>query len=383
MIRFTPDSFGARIGRRRYSRICVVVLGLIIPVTALLRTPVGAQQPETRILSASANSPDIVKVGESVSFTITLDKAPNFKGGTLVYWILGPDNGSVVSGVTLEPGKSVYILNFQVPAGAPGGTWKLNELKVFTGFGQAIPLKFKAVPFQVIPDSSLIFPTTAEAKINPSQLQLLRREALNVQARIQVLKANVVRMQEPAKRDQLIGILRGNLNDGLEAVQRTERSFTELGAGQSTLEAGRVFFADLRASYRQALQDLASIRGQVGISTKFLIMRFVRLQGYPALAQGPLRVLEQNVLAYSVVATKGDLTFDLEVNSAPQGATVFFWRRGDSQRKNSKPTNSVIPALPYAIWLVRFQVPGYRDEEREHDPFREANHVVSVEMHKQ
>ena len=113
------------------------------------------------------------------------------------------------------------------------------------------------------------------------------------------------------------------------------------------------------------------------------MLGFVGQPRYPTLAQGPLRVLEQNELAYSVVANNGDLTFDLEVNSAPQGATVFFWRRGDSERKNNKPTNSIIPALPYAIWLVRFQIPGYRNEEREHDPFHEPNHVLKVELHKQ
>jgi hypothetical protein len=103
---------------------------------------------------------------------------------------------------------------------------------------------------------------------------------------------------------------------------------------------------------------------------------------YPPLAQGVLRVLEQNELAYSLVANKEGLTFNLEVNSVPAGATIFYWHRGDEERKNNNPTNSTIASLPYAIWFVRIQMPGYKVEEREHDPFREPNHVLNVELHK-
>lgn len=39
-----------------------------------------AQQPETGSVAIAINSPDIVKAGETVTFTITLDRAPNFKG---------------------------------------------------------------------------------------------------------------------------------------------------------------------------------------------------------------------------------------------------------------------------------------------------------------
>src|SRR6267378_903236 len=37
------------------------------------------------------------------------------------------------------------------------------------------------------------------------------------------------------------------------------------------------------------------------------------------------------------------------------GATISYRRRGDSYRQHPDQTNSVIRALPYAIWTIRFQ----------------------------
>jgi hypothetical protein len=101
---------------------------------------------------------------------------------------------------------------------------------------------------------------------------------------------------------------------------------------------------------------------------------------YPVLAQAVFRAFEQNELAYKIVSDSGTLVFDLDVSSSPTGATVSYRRRGDHYRQNVNPTNTVIKELPYAIWQVRFQKQGYREEEREHDPFRDPNHFVHVEL---
>ncbi len=219
--------------------------------------------------------------------------------------------------------------------------------------------------------------------ISLEEVKLLEREAIRVQARIQNLKANLSQARQPLTRNQLITILRSSLNEALKDVRRTERTFNELGRDTLMFTPGKIFFADLQSSYRHALEDLTHTQAGSQIEPRLQKITFRDEPRYPALAQGPLRVLEQNELAYSVVVNKKNLTFDLEVNSVPSGATVFFWRRGDSERKNNKPTNSTVTELPYAIWFVRFQLPGYKDEEREHDPFREPNHVLNVELHKQ
>lgn len=370
-------------------RILLFLLCFGICITLFFNLPLSSQQTDPGTLAVATNPSDIVKAGEKVSFTITLDRAPNFKGGALLYWIIAPNKTTIQSAIDLELGRRVYKLDFYVPVAASGGTWTLSELKFSPGFGELIPLKFKPVSFQVIPNTSLIFPAAAEAKVNPSQVQLLRQEAVRVQTRIQTLKANLTKIQPQLKREQLITLLRRYLNEALDAVERTERSFNDLKGSEPELLAAKVFFEDLQTSYRQALEQLANAQAQAQNEPLFQVVTLATETqikrdpiAYPLLAQVALRVLEQNELAYNVVANKESLTFDLEVNSIPAGATVYFWRRGDPERKNDKPTNSTIPSLPYAIWLVRFQAPGYRDEEREHDPFREPNHVMTVELQK-
>jgi len=95
-----------------------------------------------------------------------------------------------------------------------------------------------------------------------------------------------------------------------------------------------------------------------------------------------LRPMEQNELAYKVVADEGSLVFDLEVDSTPEGAAVSYYRKGDPPHANPDPTRSTIHSLPYAIWIIHFEKTGYRSEDREHDPFREPNHLVHVDLQK-
>jgi hypothetical protein len=238
-----------------HAKALLVVLASIACVTFVSYFPVASQQTETT--AAIADTPtDIVKAGEVISFTITVDRPPNFKGANLFYLIRDPNGSRILSGFQLEPMKRVYRLDFTVPAAATGGTWTLSELKFYPGFGDTIPVKFKPVTFRVIANRDLVFPTAAEANINPSQVQLFRREAINLQTKIQVLKANLVLLPKPTKRDQLLDILRRNLNDALEAVQRTEKSFTDLGGSQADLAAAKVFFGDLRLSYQLILHEL-------------------------------------------------------------------------------------------------------------------------------
>ena len=95
-----------------------------------------------------------------------------------------------------------------------------------------------------------------------------------------------------------------------------------------------------------------------------------------------MRSFEQNELAYQTVADAQSLVFNLDVQSVPEGATVCYHRRNDPCHQHPNETNSTIPALPYAIWIVHFEKAGYRPEDREHDPFRESNHVIVVELRK-
>jgi hypothetical protein len=94
------------------------------------------------------------------------------------------------------------------------------------------------------------------------------------------------------------------------------------------------------------------------------------------------RTLEENAVAYEVVAQDGALTFDLEVNSVPPGAIVSYKRTGDPYQINPDPTNTTLKNLEFAIWIIRVHKPGYKDQEKIHDPLRDRNHVVYFSLEK-
>jgi len=183
-----------------------------------------------------------------------------------------------------------------------------------------------------------------------------------------------------------VDVVRQNIREALDSLDATESSFRRLAQADLKEDAARIFFADLRISYEEVQTELhKKIAGdQPGIievaSLKHALQNSKAQLETSVLLQLALRPLEQNELAYIKVADTQSLTFDLTVASAPAGATVSYRRRGDPYRQNSDPTNTVIKSLPYAIWTVQFQKPGYRAEEREHDPFREPNHVLNVEL---
>lgn len=110
---------------RRYIRIILFVFAAITCTTLSLSSLPGAQQPDSGINAVAVNSPEIVRAGEKISFTITVDKAPNFKGGSIMYWVVGPDGYTIQTGIDIEPGKRVYQLDFMCLSQQTGvrGPW--------------------------------------------------------------------------------------------------------------------------------------------------------------------------------------------------------------------------------------------------------------------
>ncbi len=106
-------------------------------------------------------------------------------------------------------------------------------------------------------------------------------------------------------------------------------------------------------------------------------------RGYSPLAQVVLSAYEHNELAYDSVADSGSLYFDLRVESVPPGANISYRRRGDDQYKtSSQPTDSTVDNLPRAIWVIRFQLSGWHEQEVEFDPFTEKEYVVNAKLKK-
>jgi hypothetical protein len=225
-----------------------------------------------------------------------------------------------------------------------------------------------------------------QVAITTSQAELLRNEAAQTRVRLQLLKQSV---PSSAGNAAVAETLTRTIDEELRFLAFTEAKFRSLDPSNPPVEAAAsVFFSDLRTNYQEAKAQLQSQIANSLVSEAFRRASLPIQQGaeqpsFSVLAHMVFRVFEQNELAYETVATADSLTFDLDVSTAPQGATISYRRRGDAYHQHPDQTNSTIHALPYAIWTVRLQKQGYRDEEREHDPFREPNHVVTVQLRQQ
>jgi len=332
--------------------------------------------------SATVYGEEFVKAGETLKISITLDKAPSIKGAMLQLTIRGPRAGFGY-GVGLTAGQVNYTADFPVPEGATGGTWSIDKVTFQTGGGESYELPFKKYSFQVIPKANVTYPTAADVGVIPSQAQLLRTEALRLLARIQDLKGQIAERKNDTK---LLKLLHQNVDDAIKALGETENTFRSLDSSAKQQGPSQIFFDDLRTSYHEADRLIMAQGDRSSDDALFQLVDFAQKSSdspiYPPIAQAVLRAFEQNELAYKTVADAQSLTFDLELTSAPQGAAVSYRRRGDDFKPAPSPTDSTIKALTFAIWLVRFEKDGFRPVEREHDTFRDSNHVINVELPK-
>jgi hypothetical protein len=342
------------------------------------------QQPSAKISTDYA----MVKAGENFEFTISLDKTPNFSGGDVGFTIAAPKPEVLAiqtsCGVKDPAPTRVFHCSIRIPETASGGTWTLGTLFFIEG-GKRIDLNFEPLPFQVIPNPNLVFPTSAEITVNLSQAQLLRREAVRLEKRIQLLHSTLKEYIQETRKSGLTELLQGNIKEEIEALRTTEADYLKLANPQGQTPFAPIFFDDLRINYEHAL---LLVNGRLSATPKagsFMLVDNKLTKEDQATTQtllglAVLRSFEQNELAYKTVVDVGSLVFNLEINSAPAGASISYYRRGESPRKNSSPTNSTIHSLPYAIWNIKLEMQGYQVEEREYDPFREPNRVVTVEL---
>jgi hypothetical protein len=323
-----------------------------------------------------------VKAGEDFNFTFVLDQAPTFSGGGILYVISFP-GGSIHTSAPIVPGERECKGSYHIPSAAPGGTWTLSA----TGLSDGITIRpFKSTPrtFQVIANQGIVFPTSADIVVNPSQQQLLRLEARHLQHRIEDLKAAVVTYQQANQNGRITHVLQTNVDEAVKALDLTEAEFESRATARNQSDLSRTFFRDLRLNYDTVALDLGRHSESWNDQGQLLNVAFsekVRSDNsYPILAQAALRAFEGNELAYNLVAETGSLTFDLKVTSNPSGAVVSYHRRGDLPHQCPDPTTTVIPSLPLAIWYVTVEKQGYKAQEREHDAIRSTDHVLNVEL---
>jgi hypothetical protein len=355
---------------------CLTVGFVLLAECALAQAP-GAQ--------VTIVGDGIVKAGESLPLTVTLDRAPNFDGGSLsLVFRTSEGKGVAATSIATNPGQSVYHLKAPVGAAAPGGVYTLSDV-TFYNTASWVPLPHKDVSFRVIGNPGLVYPTSAEVQVNPSQIQFLRSAAIGLQTRLQAMRASVAGKEEPLTK-ATIGALRSNLERELGTLKETEEKFRALAdksQDKSQEEAAQVFFDDLRTGYTETLYNLSLKKRASSVPTIIYASQTREVGGrYPLTAQVVFRAFELNELAYNLVADTEMLVFDLDVNSNPEGATVSYRRRGDSYKQHQNPTNSTIKSLPLAIWTVRFQKQGYRDQEIDFNPFVERNRTLTANLEK-
>jgi hypothetical protein len=355
-------------------------LALLVGAALLCGFSTAAQE------SAALSGDEIVKAGEDFNFTITLDHAPSFDGGGLQVDFSDPDNRAFGIGVGLKKDQQVAHATFHIPVSAVGGRWRVRV----TGFHDGFKVVWFKVPaelgFEVIGTPGLIYPTSAQITVNPSQQQFLRKQALRVQGQLQSLKAAVLAERSKGR---IQSVLRGSVIEAIKSLNSNEIEFRNLQTGNSDPKPAEVFFDDLRTAYQDLLNQLS--RGGVRSRSSSWILAVSTTDypatdrpeaDYPLVAKATFRAFEQNERAYNTVADAQALTFSLVVNSNPSGAVVSYCRKGDPYRKNPDPTNTTIGFLPYAIWTIQFEKVGYKTKEIEHDPFTAPNHVINAELEK-
>jgi hypothetical protein len=281
------------------------------------------------------------------------------------------------------PSQTSYTITTSIPFAIPGGAYHVHtERFCGEGTGGFVRLGGNELSFQVIPTKGLIFPTSATVGITESQGQILRKEALRLQSVMQDLKG---RIREMGNDPILANVLANCILDRQAELQKTEEEFSHALHNDRQDKDSHVFFADIRAQYEDALGDLTRPRNRrlhpAAFSPASLELNpRPAAPGYPAIAQGTLRVLEHNELAYTTVADAESLTFDLQVESHPSDAAVSYKRHGDDFKNAPEKTTTILKSLPYAIWVVRVEAQGFRAKELEHDPFTEPNHVLHFEL---
>jgi hypothetical protein len=324
-----------------------------------------------------------VKAGEDFNFSFLLDKAPTASGGGIMYIISPPDGRpGIQTSANLIPGERECKGSFRIPDAAPGGIWTLSVMGLSDGFAIR-PFKSTPKTFEVIAKQGVVFPTSADIVVNPSQQQLLRLEARRLQHRIEGLKAAILEYQQANQLGRITQVLRTNVEEAVKALDVTEAEFETRSTAKGQSELAKAFFSDLRLNYGTVEVDLDRHSASWDEQGQLLGVAFSEKaksdSSYPILAQAALRVFEGNELAYDIVAETG-LTFNLTVTSNPSGAAVSYHRRGDPPHRYPDPTTAVIPSLPLAIWYIGVEKPGYKPQEREHDAIRSTDHVVNVEL---
>jgi len=200
-------------------------------------------------------------------------------------------------------------------------------------------------------------------KISQAQAELLTTEARSLADRTTKARQQLTALERDPSFKAQTQLLSASVSAEKNAVSRVGSRFQQLAATPDQRSAGAVFFDDFVNRYARAASQVTDLQPA----------------RYAAGRDSTLRVLDDNYKAYTLVAASSTMTFDLDVGSTPAGAAVSFRRIGDPYQNHPDQTQTTIKNLVYALWTIRAEKNG-KTQEKDHDPYRETNHVVHFDF---
>ena len=343
-------------------------------------------------ITVALSGPKTVVNGTTVKYHVTLDKPvlpPPSPGAcadglSVFFYPSGSDPKSEdrqVKGMQLKPDTLSYDVTFErLPDAQPIGQWTAEVRSSKGGHMRLCCPKPRALlgpnllSFEVLPDPHLVVPTEAQVTLNPSEIDLLRMQAASLGHKIEGLQANLSRANEKQTRE----LLKRTIDDAIQNLEATKREFLSLEKSPIQQENSAVFFDDLRTSYREVETQL---NAELQEPPAFVLVAGKKA-AVPALAMPVLHVMQQNEIAFILAADNQSIYFDLKISSIPAGAKISYHRKGYPLQDAPEPTNCTIKSLVLAKWTIHVEEVGYDSVDREHDPYRDPDHSITVVLNK-
>ncbi|HVZ84909.1 MAG TPA: hypothetical protein VG893_14630 [Terracidiphilus sp.] len=376
----------------------------IIPIK--LPDNVIFQIPAPTPVTVSAQFPLTARAGEDVSLTATIEQFPTgLLPGCHIALSAGlvklPSDSNRVQKIsqvdmksfTVESNQHSYHFSGHIASDMPSGTWIIGVyLSVFgdrprpdTGLSRTIchlpELRGETKSsITILPAEHLITPTSAVVVINPSQAELLQGAADRLRAKADQIKKRTAESINPANQDFLLEIVK----DALKDLDQTEIEFKDMNK-EPIAPAVNIFFDDLRAAYEYPTKpyprDHVQFRNRANRQVPLLISAIASVGDITPEAEAVLISVMHNVSAYELVASTKALTFDLDVYSDPDDASISYRLRTGDFTTVEHNTDWIIQNLPRAVYIIRLKKQGFKEQEVEFDAI--SSRQTSVHVHLQ
>lgn len=140
------------------------------------------------------------------------------------------------------------------------------------------------------------------------------------------------------------------LSDASAAVTHTKKKF-DYGLDKAALLASDAFFGDILNHYSRTSKAV----------------ELMTASNIPEVEKAILSDLDRTQSAYLMVADHNSLTFDMKVETDPEGAVITYRREAEDFKTYEDRSNTTIKNLVVATWLVHVELKDYKPDERWHD----------------